>query len=191
MLAPTFADPALGPQAVFRTLLDALAQPGRIRALANALPAAPRPAEPALYATALALLDYETPVWLDPALAPLAEPLRFHTGAPIAAEPAGAAFALIGDAAALPPLPAFAQGTDAFPDRSTTLVVQVARLGAGDWRLRGPGIRDAVDLDAPPLGDGFVADWRRNHDRFPRGVDAFLVHGRSVVGLPRTTSIEG
>jgi len=45
--------------------------------------------------------------------------LKFHTGATVAKEPAGAAFALI-DLAVIPLTRAFAQGTAAYPDRSTT-----------------------------------------------------------------------
>ncbi len=190
-LAPTFRDAALGPQAVFRTLLDALARPGRVLDLGGDVPAPPSPVDPALYATALALVDFETPVWLDPVLAPLAEPLRFHTGAPLVAEPRRAAFALIGEPSAMPPLAAFAQGSADYPDRSTTLVVQVEAFADAPWRLTGPGIRDEVGFGAAGLPADFVDQWRANGAGFPCGVDLVLVAGDLVAGLPRTTVIGG
>ena len=82
MLAPGFADPVLASQAAFRAIMDAMASPGSIVAV-DGLAHAPRPLGRAAAAVALTLLDYETPVWLDPLLAPspdITDWLRFHTG---------------------------------------------------------------------------------------------------------------
>ena len=125
---------------MFRAAMEALSRPGRIRPLVTAL-APPAPLTPELAALALALTDADTPVWLD---APLrADPavagfLRFHTGAPLVAEPGQAAFALIADPARCPPFTDFAQGTPAYPDASATLILAVDDpLGrAGRLRLR-------------------------------------------------------
>ncbi|MFW5833151.1 MAG: phosphonate C-P lyase system protein PhnH [Pseudomonadota bacterium] len=187
----TFRDAALGPQAVFRTLLDALARPGRVLTLEGDVPAPPPPAGRALYAAALALVDFETPLWLDAALAPLAEDLRFQTGAPVVDDPARAAFALVAEPDSLPPLDAFAQGTAAYPDRSTTLIVEVRGFRDGPWRLAGPGLQAPRGFGAVGLDEAFAAQWRANHGRFPCGVDLFLTSGSQVVGLPRTCRIEG
>ncbi|TVQ34204.1 MAG: phosphonate C-P lyase system protein PhnH [Geminicoccaceae bacterium] len=190
-LAPTFQHPALGPQAVFRTLLDALARPGRPLSITGDVPGPPAPAAPALYAAALALIDFETPVWLDATLQPLAPTLRFHTGAPLVEDPANAAFALIGNPLAMPSLAAFAQGTAEHPDRSTTLLLQVTSFAPGPWRLTGPGIKAATSFGATGLASDFPTQWRTNHARFPQGVDLFLTAGHHLAGLPRTTWIEG
>ncbi|MEO1091130.1 MAG: phosphonate C-P lyase system protein PhnH [Pseudomonadota bacterium] len=192
-IGATFADPALGAQATFRTLLDALAHPGRPYRLDDVAPRATPPLHAPLYAAALALLDFESPVWLDPALAGRAtEDLRFHTGAPAVAEPDRAAFGLVVDATAMPPLTAFAQGTAAFPDRSTTVLVQVDGFDpAGPWRLSGPGLAAPQTLGVNGLPSGFVDQWATNHSTFPLGVDAFCFTADAVVGLPRTTRIEG
>ena len=83
MLAPAFEDPALASQAVFRTVMEAMARPGLARPLPCGL-AVPPPLLPTAAAVALTLLDYETPFWLDPALAEAGEVaawIRFHTGA--------------------------------------------------------------------------------------------------------------
>ncbi len=190
MVASTFADPALGPQAVFRTLLDALSQPGTRRRLPDDVPP-PSGLGPGLYAAALTLADFETPLWLAPELLEAVPDLRFHTGAFIVEDPAAAALAMTARGSTLPALLDFAQGSDAYPDRSTTLLIAVEAIrNDGPWSLRGPGIRDHRRLSVQGLPFDFLGQWAENHERFPRGVDLFLFEGATVVGLPRTTRIE-
>jgi alpha-D-ribose 1-methylphosphonate 5-triphosphate synthase subunit PhnH len=190
-LAPGFADPVHDAQAAFRGVLDALSNPGRIVTLA-APPAVPAPLMPATVALCLTLVDYETPLWLDPAAGDALAFLRFHCGCPVAAGPVDARFAVVSDPAAMPPLNAFAPGEDLYPDRSATVFVQVAALGTGDvLRLSGPGIRGSVDLRVAGLPEGFVAGWSENAALYPLGVDVVLVAGDRVVGLPRTVRMEG
>ncbi|MNS82865.1 Alpha-D-ribose 1-methylphosphonate 5-triphosphate synthase subunit PhnH [compost metagenome] len=56
--------------------------------------------------------------------------------------------------------------------------------------LSGPGIQTRQTLRAAGLPDGFWREWRRNHQRFPLGVDVFLTQGRRICGLPRSTRVE-
>jgi alpha-D-ribose 1-methylphosphonate 5-triphosphate synthase subunit PhnH len=190
MTAAAFDAQALGAQATFRALLDALSRPGTARTLGPDLPAPPPGMGAGLYAAILALADFETTVWLAPEFAETAPDLRFQVGARLVDAPADAAFALAADGTALPPLAVFAQGDDAYPDRSTTLLAEVGTLRtAGGWRLTGPGIADEARLEAAGLPADFIAQWAENHARFPRGVDLFLFAGATVVGLPRTTLI--
>ncbi len=91
---------------------------------------------------ALALCDHDTPLWLDPPLA-ASEAVRtwlaFHCGAPLTEAPAEALFALAAEPARLPELALFGQGTQDYPDRSTTLILAVATLEDGPaLRLEGP-----------------------------------------------------
>src|SRR5690606_16161514 len=112
-VAPACADPVTESQAVFRTVMNAFARPGTVRPIAAALHA-PAPLCGEMAAVALALLDYETPFWLDARLSAepaVAEWLRFHTGAPLVADTAKAAFAFIDDAATMPPFEQFSLGT--------------------------------------------------------------------------------
>ncbi|HSK38624.1 MAG TPA: phosphonate C-P lyase system protein PhnH, partial [Arenibaculum sp.] len=143
-LAPGFADPVLDAQAVFRCVLDAMARPGRIVTIPVAVEA-PAPLDAATAALCLALADFETPVWTDAAGS--AGPwLRFHCGARIEGDPVLAGFAVVTDAANLLPLARFAPGSDAFPDRSCTLFVQVPALTGGPPAvLRGPGIEPGIE----------------------------------------------
>jgi len=194
--APGFDDPTRGAQRVFRAVLDALAHPGRRYPLA-APPVPPEAFGPGLAAIALTLFDEECSVWIagaagdDPELAAW---LAFHTGVSRAARPADADFVVVTRASrpALADLALadLAQGTDVDPHRSTTVVLDV-RDRDGQLRLTasGPGIDGSVDVDAPWADPAFLADWRQNGARFPRGVDLLLVETDHVAAFPRTTRL--
>ncbi|MEJ1159732.1 phosphonate C-P lyase system protein PhnH [Prosthecomicrobium sp. N25] len=190
--AAGFDSPVHDAQATFRSAMRALAEPGTIRTVEPAL-VAPGPVGPAVAALLLALADFETPVWLDAgtlAAPGLADFLRFQTGAPVTADPGRASFGVVSDPAAFEGLDRFAQGTLEYPDRSTTLIVQVASLAAGGpFRLSGPGIPGERRLAVAPEIPGLVESLSRNHERFPRGVDLILAAGDRIVGLPRTTRV--
>jgi alpha-D-ribose 1-methylphosphonate 5-triphosphate synthase subunit PhnH len=191
-VAAGFAEPVLAAQATFRTVMDAMARPGKVRRLAGT--AAPAPLLPTAAAIALTLLDYETPFWLD---APLAAPdvarfIAFHTGARLTAEPAAAAFAFVADPAAAPPFAHFALGDAEYPDRSTTLVLQVAHLAEDEgFILHGPGIAGTRRIAASPLPGDFLAQLAENRAQFPRGVDILLASANAVAGLPRSLHVAG
>lgn len=189
---PGFPDPVFQSQAAFRALLAALSEPGTLQRVAADI------APPAGLATAtatalLALADYETPVWLPEALhdGPAAAWLRFHCGVALVEEPARAAFAVLDGAADEPKLSAFNPGTDQFPDRSTTVVVQVAGLeGGAALTLSGPGIPGTRTIAPQGLRPGFADELRQNGALYPLGVDVVLAHGAGLIGLPRSTQIE-
>lgn len=144
-VALAFADPVHDAQRTFRAVMNAMARPGTIHRVAG-LVAAPAPLSPVAAAVAVALADYETPLWLDAPLAAMPDVpayLTFHTGARIVAAPSQAAFALVADAGSLPDFAEFALGTDVYPDRSTTLVVQVESLVADMSPLPGGERSDA------------------------------------------------
>lgn len=191
-LAPGFTHPVFDAQSVFRGVLDAVARPGLPRDLAVDL-APPSPLTPELAAVALALADPDAPLWLDAALAAapaVAGYLRFHTGARIVADPAEAAFALVSDPTGELPLAEFATGNDEYPDRSTTLVVAVARLVDGAaLTLSGPGIRGTVEVSATPLPSCLPGILRANAASFPRGLDILLVASGRVIGIPRSSRL--
>src|SRR5258708_25139676 len=192
MLAPAFADPVRGSQAVFRSVMEAMARPGTIVATGG-LAQAPQPLGLAAAAVALTLIDYETPVWLDPALAQsteLAAWLRFHTGAPLADDPRQAAFGFIADPPRMPPFHAVSQGSMEYPDRAATLVLQVERLSdnGGFW-LSGPGIRGSRALSASPLPAEFAARMRATRALLPRALAIILASATMVAALPRSVHV--
>lgn len=192
VLAPAFADPVLDAQSVFRTVMDAMARPGEVRNLSCDL-VPPKLLFAGTAAVALALFDYETPVWLDCALADsddVARWLRFHTGAPITDDMRQAAFAMIADARNMPDFSSFAPGTPDYPDRSATLILQLQSLSAGQaLTLTGPGINDERKLSADVLPDDFVGRMIANRTLFPRGIDLLLVAENAIAAIPRSTHV--
>ncbi|MEW6254478.1 MAG: phosphonate C-P lyase system protein PhnH [Pseudomonadota bacterium] len=190
-LAPGFSEPARDSQRVFRALMAAMAEPGKILPLPAGLnPPAPLTSE--LAALALTLLDFETSVWLDDPLAkaePVLDFLRFHTSARIVGAPGEAQFALISEAAALPPLSEFACGEPDFPDRSATLLIRVARISDVPFRLSGPGLKEDRPFGADPLPPDFAERMAANRALFPLGVDLVLAAPGEIVCLPRSVVI--
>ncbi|MCP3715718.1 phosphonate C-P lyase system protein PhnH [Paraburkholderia sp. CNPSo 3281] len=196
-LAPGFGDPVHDTQTVFRTLLDALARPGTIGVVETPLPAAtaadasPARAGLAAFASLLALADYATPVWLAQPDAALAAALRFHAGAPLAQQACEAAFAYVHDAAALPPLDAFASGTPESPEQSATVFVRVDSLAGGaPLTLRGPGIETTCCIAPVGPPERFWRERAALAPHLPCGIDFYLVCGDRLMGLPRTTLVE-
>lgn len=189
-----FADKVLSAQSTFRTVMDAMARPGSVQRIA-AVPGTPSPMMPGTAAIALTLFDHDTPLWLDPRMSATpdaAKWLKFHTGAPVVSDPSVSAFALIGDAAALPALDHFSFGTSEYPDRSTTLILQVDSLTDGPAvELRGPGIDGAAVLHAAIRPSDLFARLSINATLFPRGIDVVLVADDAIAAIPRTTRLVG
>lgn len=183
-------DSAFASQAAFRAVMECFARPGEIRTLGGVT--APAPLAPAAAALIQSLADYETPIWLDHTLAgvpAIADWIRFYTGAPLALEPRHAAFALIADPRDMPDFSQFAQGTEEYPDRSTTLIMQVERFAGRAITIEGPGIKAARTIAAEPLPDDFAARLAANRELFPRGIDFVLVASTQVMAIPRSIRV--
>ncbi|WP_425351888.1 phosphonate C-P lyase system protein PhnH [Pleomorphomonas carboxyditropha] len=180
-----FGQPVFEAQAAFRLLMDAMARPGS-RHRVDADVAAPGLSGPAQATLALTLCDADTPVWCDDAPPALGAWLAFHTGASLTAAPGEAAFAFVGLGGAVPDdLPL---GSQDYPDRSATLVIEVRGFGEGErFRLAGPGIDGSCDLAVDGLPEDFAAFRAANRALFPRGLDVVLTAGREIVALPRST----
>lgn len=190
-----FASPALDAARAFREILQAMARPGTPRRL-PALTAAAEPLSAAATTTLLTMADGDAPVWIAPgASSPAVDRLlRFYVGAAPVESAERAAFAC-GRFAALE-FQRFPIGTPEYPDRSTTLVVEVdsfdaAAEGAVPLRLSGPGVDGETTLSVSGLGDSFLGWARANHARFPLGLDLLLTCGDEIAGLPRSARVEG
>jgi alpha-D-ribose 1-methylphosphonate 5-triphosphate synthase subunit PhnH len=186
-----FADKVLSAQSTFRSVMGAMARPGTLQRIRVTV-GMPAPLMCGTAAIALTLFDHDTPIWLDwtmSATADVAKWLKFHTSAPVIAESAASSFAVIGDTQNLPPLDRFALGSDEYPDRSTTLILQVGSLAPGPaYELTGPGIDGAALLQAAIPGN-LLEGLARNAALFPRGIDVVLVHDDAIVAIPRTTRL--
>lgn len=166
----------------FRAALNTMARPGTIETLSGG--AAPAPVSVAAATLLLTLADADTPVYLAGALdtPELRQWLAFHTGAQLVG-PSHAQFAL-GAWNDLLPLDAYPIGTPDYPDRSTTLIVEMATLATTGTRLTGPGIKAAAAFALP---DPEVV--ARSNALFPLGLDFYFTAGDQIAALPRSTGI--
>lgn len=186
-----FSDPVFQSQSVFRKLMDGMARPGSIHTVEHDA-GQPDPLGPAAGAIALTLCDHDTPVWLSAGFSrsAVSEWIAFHSGAPITREKAEARFAFVEPGVTPSSFGLFSLGTQEYPDRSTTLVIEVAGLGEGQsFMLSGPGILQSKTVEIGGLPEAFLRLWADNRPLFPRGVDVILTAGRSFLCLPRTTKI--
>jgi alpha-D-ribose 1-methylphosphonate 5-triphosphate synthase subunit PhnH len=127
MMLAAFANPVFDSQRTFRELLQAMARPASPREL-PVLPPSPAPIAPAAMAIVLTLCDSTTSLWLQQPEDEAVRHVRFHAGVKLVAQPQDADFALITDPASMPPLDAFARGDMRYPDRSASLIIQVAAI---------------------------------------------------------------
>lgn len=167
----------------FRAAMNAMARPGEIVTVSGAR--GPAPLSEAAAVLVLTLCDSETPIYLGAHhdTAALRAWISFHTAAPFVTARAEAMFAL-GAWADLGRGEGFAIGTSEYPDRSTTLIVEMDELSNEGSVLQGPGIQRTARLSLPD-----VAFSQRNAAQYPLGVDLFLTCGAALAALPRSTKV--
>ena len=189
-----FADKVLSAQSTFRSVMDAMARPGSVQRIAAGA-GTPAAMMRGTAAIALTLFDHDTPIWLDAAMSAtpdVAKWLKFHTSAPVVAD--SSICQLCADRRSpqnLPALDRFAFGSNEYPDRSTTLILQVESLTHGPAvELRGPGIDGTASLRALDRSRAICSSGLPSTPTlFPRGIDVVLVHDDSIVAIPRTTRL--
>lgn len=181
-LSGGFDNPAIGSAHAFRSVMEAMARPGRIQDIQGAVP--PAPLSIAAGTVLLTLCDTDTPVYLagKADTDDVRKWLAFHTGAPLKG-PSHAMFA-VGDWEALLPLGSYPIGTPEYPDRSTTLIVECAELEAAGATLRGPGIKSEATLSLPE-----TRAFQSNRALFPLGLDFIFTCGDKLAALPRSTEV--
>lgn len=175
-LLPTLDDTRTN--ATFEELMWALSRPGEPREL---------PVE-GLWPLAESLLDRECSfhVTTDPAL----DLKMAATGArrmPLA--DADYVFATVDSAEDVEALSRLRIGSLLYPDDAATLFAP-ARFGTGQrLRLTGPGIKESVTIEVDGIDPAF---WpmRAKAIRYPLGWDLYLVNGKRLLGIPRSTKIE-
>ena len=95
---------------------------------------------------------------------------------------------VLASATDMPPLAAFAAGSAEAPERSATLLLEVASLDDGppvEWR--GPGIQGTQTVHLAGLPNDFWVQWQASQAAFPQGVDIVFTCAGRALGLPRTT----
>ncbi len=209
-LEPGLAQPVQDAQAVFRTVLQAMARPGRVQDLPDpVLQAVGRPADregrpigAGLAALLPTLLDADTRMRPIGRLASgaLRAWLRFHTGAREPAhDDAPVDFTLAAAADLLPTQwQAVPLGSDEWPQHGGTLIVEVEALGDAPeggaaqgllLELRGPGIERLQPLRVQGLPLAFWHYRQALQGQFPCGFELLLLCGGRIAALPRSTHI--
>lgn len=185
-----FNSAAIDSAHAFRAIMQAMSRPGLPSAYTTAL-APPAPFHATTAAVALTLCDFQTPVWISPALSNdvVLRYLRFHTGAPVTSRIEEAKFAFIAVEEDLPALDLLAQGTHEYPDRSATLVVQAQRFNTRDVELSGPGIRGRLGFGVEGVPSSFWNAMAQNHGRFPIGVDVIFTTPEALAAVPRSSEL--
>ncbi len=186
-----FDDPVQHGQQVFRALLKAMSEPGTLIDLELDL-TTPGQLNNSTWQTLLSLLDADTQLWLSPSLnsdESVTSNLRFHCQSPIIDGSKTADFA-VALADELPVLTDLDWGTAEYPDRSTTLIVQVPALSdEPHWELTGPGIESRKTARIAGLSEEFRQALINSRKRFPLGVDCIFCCGSKLLALPRSTQI--
>ena len=183
---PGFNDPVYDAQRVFQLLQEAMARPGVPMEL-DPVPVV-APLNVASMAICLAMLDVETPLWLDPGarLKRLQQHLDYHCECPLVEDPVDARYALASIPDNVPPLSACAAVDD--EGEGTVLIIQVPTLSGATPPVAVLGDGDAVQpLAIGGLDHGF---WRQpGFEDGARPVDLIFTHGNQLIALPRATRI--
>jgi alpha-D-ribose 1-methylphosphonate 5-triphosphate synthase subunit PhnH len=183
--------PALSAHA-FRAVLASFSTPATPVTIAAASDA-PAPLLPVAATVVLTLADYKTPIWLSPTLNvdAVRKYLRFHTGAPLTTIAGEAAFALLTVEETHAGLPAFNLGTHEYPDRSTTLIVQVAGFSEGPKvSVSGPGLQHALVVRVAAASQHLWREVQNNNSLFPIGYDFMFASSNTLMSLPRSSLVE-
>jgi alpha-D-ribose 1-methylphosphonate 5-triphosphate synthase subunit PhnH len=175
----------------FRAILSSFSKPAVSLKIATA-DDAPLPLLPAAATVLLTLADYQTPIWLSPELNVdiVRKYLRFHTGAPITTAAQDATFALLTVEEATTFMPDFNLGDHEYPDRSTTVIMQVSDFAGGlTVAATGPGLEFPVNVNVAGPSDELWRHIQNNNSLFPIGNDFVFTSINEIMSLPRSSQI--
>jgi alpha-D-ribose 1-methylphosphonate 5-triphosphate synthase subunit PhnH len=175
-------DPVRDTQAIFRTLLESMAWPGRIHHVPVEAHGAPGNAWAA--AVLIALLDHETSLAAD-------EATQRFVGARTGARSALASeadFVLADETIRLREL---RMGSLEFPDDSATLVLLVDELTKrGRVHLTGPGIETERSLHISDVRAELWQERAQMERLYPRGIDLLAIDkAGKLAAIPRSTHV--
>lgn len=191
----TVYDEVFDAQRHFRTLLDAMARPGRVARFAPLAISPPEGLHKASAYVAMALLNGDATFHTTVGGGAAAAYLRANTHSrEVGPESADFLF-LEGDVPSH--LVELAKaGVAAYPDTGATIVVQVGTVGASSangglhLEVEGPGVERTARVCVTGLDGALLAAFVARNVEFPLGLDALLVSAdECVVGLPRTSRL--
>ncbi len=209
---PGFESPVEAAQDCFRILLQSLSRPGKIERLRMLAPSIDHgcPVQDTTMAgfltIALSLCDADTTIWLDEQLQcpELKQHIRFHCASPLVTLPEKATFAFIHQVQNMPHLQDFCQGSAAYPDTSTTLVMACPfaqdQENSVPYTLTGPGVNPQeaplrLALAQNHLPKNFWQELQENTASYPLGVDIIFINSASteaveIMALPRSVQLK-
>lgn len=162
--------------ATFEALMWALSRPGRRCDMPEA----------GLAAVVDTLIDLECSVFADE---PRLRDQALASGAIVRDEPSSADYVFLASLeGAETQLVNLRCGSALYPDDGATLIAEVKHGMGQRVRLSGPGVDGSVQLELG-ISPSFWA-MRDVMCSYPEGFDMFLVDGRSIIGIPRSTLVE-
>ena len=184
-------DPVFDCQQVFKALMNALAQPGKVFSIEENVKRLGGNGAP-FKAVALTLLDNWRSFYVegDPALAEELRELTYGVPAPLE-EADYLFFPRMGEPG--PVIEKAKPGTLPEPHKSATLFLMTDSLTGGDaFSLTGPGVEGAVTVTLPAPCRAWLEERQAQAFEFPCGVDLyFLTPQGQVMGIPRKVKIGG
>jgi alpha-D-ribose 1-methylphosphonate 5-triphosphate synthase subunit PhnH len=182
-----FEDPARGSQQTFRAILEAMEHPGQIVTIREN-PHAPQVFNSACAAACLTLLDYETAVWTDiDWRSPAISWLQFGCGSSVVTEPCMANFAIITNPTTMPPLDYFRISRYEYPEKATTMVVQVNDiLPVPDNKYSKIFSGKIARLELKGVTQNFWYQWQQLSRLYRPGIDIFFTCDDVLTALPKT-----
>lgn len=186
-----FDDPAFGSQRTFMAIFDAMEHPGRLVTIRE-YPYAPAVFNSASAAICLTLLDDKTSVWTDVYWrSPAISWLQFACGSSVVTEPSIANFAIITKPAAMPALDNFRVGYYEYPEKPTTIVVQVDDILPGTDKNDANASADkTARLELKGVPKNFWYQWQQLFSRYPLGLDIFFTCDDVLFVLPKMMRID-
>jgi alpha-D-ribose 1-methylphosphonate 5-triphosphate synthase subunit PhnH len=193
-----FGNESHSSQQIFRSALKALSYPGRLLELQHDA-STPKGVNSVVAGMLLALLDSETSLWCtnSKSLNLATEWLNFHTDCVVLDTPEKADFLWVEHIHDLPHFETLKRGTNQYPDRSATCIIEVPKLSEKTspfYQLKGPGIQSQENLFIQGWQQKeylmFFDFWNTNAQHFPCGVDVYMSDSSHLLGLPRTTQLK-
>ncbi|KOO05338.1 phosphonate C-P lyase system protein PhnH [Vibrio nereis] len=190
-----FENPVLDSLSNFRQLSDAIARPGKIVALPKLI--GPEGIYKASFSVLLTMLDAKSSLYLSDEyrIESVTKNVIFHCNCSCDVATEKADFALVNGNQALD-FDHFNAGTDHDPHQSTTLLIEVDELAAGNVEalstklaLSGPGIKTEHVISIEGLHASFIDYLTHRLHAFPTGLDMFFMTDDKVMAIPRTTHV--
>lgn len=192
-----FSEPVLDSQEAFRTLLTAMAHPGRVVTLQGPS-SIPEGLHRAAWVALLTLCDPSVRLFTD--LPPghcAAFALETFCRVESVPDAAQADFVLLTNPSAWRGPYGFRVGTEKEPELGATVILQVSDLFSSHeptedhaMVLTGPGIRETVGLTVPGIPADFWT-WRNQLETiYPRGIDLLMTCNASLAAIPRSVHLD-